>query len=477
MTEKEVQEAFEEMRKQGATDDDILGTLYMMYQDNKLNTNQLREMIDILGYEFTEDFEAMSEEDKHTKGYEFEDDEDVEDYNKKIYTFDNNYRALNKYVMDHTIKMCNEDKDLKYDISCSLADQMIVYQDDELKNVPTDGPTTNIIVSKKRTFEAAEQYVGKKIAVLNFANNHSVGGAPWSAGAQEESLCRCSTLYPCIKAAEIPFYQKHRDEFSKGTIGMLGSDDLIYTPRITVFKTDESAPFMRDSDEWFHVDVITSAAPEFRGEMEYAAIADVLYRRLRKVFEIAKLHKVEVLILGAYGCGAFGNPPKIVAQVFRTLLEEFKFETVEFAVYCTNYDAKSNYAIFKDYLGAISKSKFTLLTRYLPILKSISCTDMNKETPYEAYKAIEDLMKDIYLFEEQNPEYDLCNYSNILNDRFGKEFDIKRIDVYQLDEKTVLALLLAAVRDEHFDSGAFMRYVKAGYIMKWLDALRIIDEQ
>ena len=40
------------------------------------------------------------------------------------------------------------------------------------------------------TDEDGKAYRGRKVAVLNFANNHSIGGAPFSAGAQEESLCR-----------------------------------------------------------------------------------------------------------------------------------------------------------------------------------------------------------------------------------------------------------------------------------------------
>ena len=75
MTVEEVQEAFDQLRAQGADDDDILGVLYLMYQDKKLDTNQLREMVDILGYEFTPEFEAMSEEDKHIYGFVDEENE------------------------------------------------------------------------------------------------------------------------------------------------------------------------------------------------------------------------------------------------------------------------------------------------------------------------------------------------------------------------------------------------------------------
>ena len=55
---------------------------------------------------------------------------------------------------------------------------------------------------------------------------------------------------------------------------------------------------------------------------------------------------IDTLILGAFGCGAFKNPPAIVARAYREILEEFDgyISKVEFAVYCppgddTNYRA------------------------------------------------------------------------------------------------------------------------------------------
>ena len=59
----------------------------------------------------------------------------------------------------------------------------------------------------------------------------------------------------------------------------------------------------------------------------------------------------EVLILGAFGCGAFANPPEIVAKVFKEALEIYGkyFETVEFAVYCAEEETR-NYMIFKEVL-------------------------------------------------------------------------------------------------------------------------------
>lgn len=78
MTIEELEQVFETLRKEnGATDDDLLGTCYLLYQENKITTEQLEAMIDVLGYEFTPEFVAMSEEDKHIYGYVEVDEENI----------------------------------------------------------------------------------------------------------------------------------------------------------------------------------------------------------------------------------------------------------------------------------------------------------------------------------------------------------------------------------------------------------------
>ncbi len=274
------------------------------------------------------------------------------EYNKEIEEIakEGNFRKINHFVMDHTYFMCtNKDKQL-IEIDNTNRYSFMVKQEEEL-DVKPDGKTTNIIVSKKRTYEAAKAYKKKKIAVLNFANNHSIGGAPWSAGAQEESLCRISTLYPCLEKYKESFYEYHKDLYSKGKMDELGNDDLIYLPNILVFKTDESAPKVMKLEDWYYVDVITSAAPDLDMKFyDWAEYRTLMYNRLKKIIQVAKKENVEVLILGAYGCGAFHNPPEIIAALFKDLLNEYHFDTVEFAVYCNKDDKFSNYNIFKNIL-------------------------------------------------------------------------------------------------------------------------------
>ena len=276
----------------------------------------------------------------------------TDNYNKELekYINDNNYQRLNYFVMTHTASKCKTDMFLQSSIKHTLLKQYIVFEEDTI-NAEKDGPTTNIVVSRKRSFEAAKAYMGKKVAVLNFANNHSPGGAPYSAGAQEESLCRTSTLYECLLNETDSFYEYHKRLYDTGKITNWGNDDLIYSPEIVVFKTDESAPMLMDQKDWYKVDVITCAAPEFRGIYHGQHSFDWRTRgglkRLRKVFEVAKKEKVEVLILGAWGCGAFGNPPKDVALAFKELCNEYCFDTIEFAIDCSR-GSTQNFDVFND---------------------------------------------------------------------------------------------------------------------------------
>ena len=248
-----------------------------------------------------------------------------------------NYKKINYEVMTDTKKQYESVAALKDAVKSSIERQYMVAQEENIDQPTDENSQTKYVCSGKRSFEAAKAYNGKKTAVLNFANNHSIGGAPFSAGAQEESLCRCSTLLPCLEAMRDVFYQKHISLYEVGEINAMGNDDLIYTPDVVVFKTDERTdpiyPKMMDKSEWYKVDVITSAAPELM-KMKYTPknYVEIITSRIKKILDVAAKEKVEVLILGALGCGAFANDSKVVSDAFFTLLENYNFEVVEFAL-------------------------------------------------------------------------------------------------------------------------------------------------
>lgn len=199
---------------------------------------------------------------------------------------------------------------------------------------------TKIEVVSGTTFATAKGFCKfGRVAVLNFANPENPGGGVQNgAMAQEECLCRSSNLYPCLcdKSVFADFYLYHRNLRS-----FFYSDRLIYTKGVTVFKDDCEVPQLMPENEWFQVDVITCSAPYIarRKYTNKAALKELLKSRIKNIFEAALDNGAKVLILGAFGCGAFKNPPEIVAKAFHEVIEEnayqAKFKKIVFAIKST----------------------------------------------------------------------------------------------------------------------------------------------
>ncbi len=222
-----------------------------------------------------------------------------------------------------------------------------------------------ILVSSKRSFEAASAYKGKHISVLNFASaTKPGGGVAKGAGAQEECLCRTSTLYECLSQDWISenFHKKHWIALKTGKMDSLYNADCIHTSDVTVFKSDTAKPVLLPEDEWYNVDVISCAAPNLRYMSQYdsdwskkvtdGVLFGIYKKRINRVLDMARFMQSEVVILGAFGCGAFANPPKLVARAMHEAINEhiYDFEVVEMAVYCSPRDT-SNYEVFLNEFG------------------------------------------------------------------------------------------------------------------------------
>ncbi len=140
------------------------------------------------------------------------------------------------------------------------------------------------------------------------------------------------------------------------------NDDIIYTPEVTVFKSDTANPVLLPEKDWYTVDVITCAAPNLRerpGNSYNAGEGDrqikisdkellsLHEKRLKRILDVAVAKGDEVVILGAFGCGAFKNKPEVVAQAAQKVVKEYRkaFQVIEFAVYCGMRD-DTNYRIF-----------------------------------------------------------------------------------------------------------------------------------
>ena len=101
---------------------------------------------------------------------------------------------------------------------------------------------------------------------------------------------------------------------------------------MTLLKTADNYQIHRMSeykevytDVYFEIDFFTCAAPFFSGSGYIIPNGDLKYilmRRIRNIFEVAIENYVDILVLGAFGCGAFHNPPEVVADAFRECLLE-----------------------------------------------------------------------------------------------------------------------------------------------------------
>lgn len=174
----------------------------------------------------------------------------------------------------------------------------------------------------------AARRLGGDVAVLVFASARNPGGGFLNgAQAQEESLARSSALYPCLRAAG-EFYAHHRARPE-----LTYTDRVIYSPAVPVFRDDQG----RLLTEAYPVTFLTSAAPNLgairRNQPELAAeVPAVLRRRAARVLAVAAAHGHRRIVLGAWGCGVFGNDPATVAAAFADALRRRPMAHVVFAV-------------------------------------------------------------------------------------------------------------------------------------------------
>ena len=274
-------------------------------------------------------------------------------------------KQKNIQIFNQTVTMCSEHPRLREAIRTSIEKQHIYWEGDTVPlETPLYGNPAKVFLSSKRTVEAAasEKYKGSKIGILNFASSINPGGGVLrGTTTQEESICRISTLYSALtdEVSAGQFYKSHREWIHKGTMGRKNRDDCIYIPNIMVFREDDYDCKILPEKEWFTVDVLTCAAPDQRYDPTGNVFCPtpeelraVMEKRIDHILRIASYQKIDALILGAFGCGAFGNSPTVVAKAFETVMKKYLyyFKTIEFAVYSRSIE-DMNYSAFSQIEG------------------------------------------------------------------------------------------------------------------------------
>lgn len=258
-----------------------------------------------------------------------------------------NYIQIAKETMQITADCCYDYNGTKVTLPSADYSVAEVWSPERSAALLTDIPdkeTAQITVVNQDSFQAASAFEAP--LVMNFANAYMPGGGfKMGSPAQEESLCRCSTLYSSLtseSASEMYRYNRRKP-------AQFESDHMIYSPDVCVFR-DENCRLLAKP---FTVSVITAPAPNRRGTAVLASeknISEVFLRRIEILCKIAVYHECRTIVLGAWGCGAFGNDPVKVAEYFRTILidKEYArcFDNICFAIYGST--ESKNYTAFRN---------------------------------------------------------------------------------------------------------------------------------
>lgn len=182
----------------------------------------------------------------------------------------------------------------------------------------SDAPLAALRVTNESTMAALHRLAVSErlpnVAALNFASARNPGGGYRNGAlAQEETLARSSGLVPTLEQSWTYYDQNRKQE------SLLYTDHAIWSPRVPFFADDEGTLL----PEPYLADIITMPAPNagaMRAESDLLSVIPTFQRRIRWILALAITKQVRHLVLGAWGCGAFGNQPDLVARLFREAL-------------------------------------------------------------------------------------------------------------------------------------------------------------
>jgi uncharacterized protein (TIGR02452 family) len=204
---------------------------------------------------------------------------------------------------------------------------------DKLDNTDKNSET-NISVIDADCLEIAHIMTKARFnpCVLNMANRQNPGGGVKNgAGAQEENLFRRSNLFISLYQFA-PYAKEYGLEQHEKQYPLNRSTGGIYSGNVTVFRGSEKNGYCL-LKEPFQTSVVTVPAinrPDLVFENNEIRITNTLIEptreKIRTILRIAGKYKHDCLVLGAFGCGAFQNPPKHMARLFHDVFAENEFK-------------------------------------------------------------------------------------------------------------------------------------------------------
>jgi uncharacterized protein (TIGR02452 family) len=236
------------------------------------------------------------------------------------------------------------------DISKDLNDCVLgtkTYHEKDLSNIKLQqNEYPQITISNETTVEAIiglSKDSNDKMAALNFASAKNPGGGFLRGSkAQEEELARSSGLHSSL-VTQKEFY----DQPKKSGIY---TDQIVYSPNCPLFRDNYDALMETLSVDWITSPAPNKSAIEKNNPDELKNLKVVFEKRIENILKVAEDNDVNTLILGAWGCGVFGNDPEMVAQAFKKFVNlKSSIKKIHFAVYDRS-DNKDTFNVFHEKL-------------------------------------------------------------------------------------------------------------------------------
>ena len=163
----------------------------------------------------------------------------------------------------------------------------------------------------------------KRVIALNFANAMYAGGGYVLGGnAQEESLCRASLLYYTIKTQK-KYYRSNRLHILPDY-----TDVMIYSENVPVIRDDRGELLGTPlSCDFITCPAVNRSFAKFM--MSGKRIDRIMRTRIKRIITLALIRKPDLLVLGAFGCGMFGNKREKVLPVFEEMINSYVPDDVE----------------------------------------------------------------------------------------------------------------------------------------------------
>lgn len=221
------------------------------------------------------------------------------------------------------------------------------------------------------------QATGTIYTVLNMANAELPGGLYLEGfGAQEENMYRRTNCHFHVHDNEMDeekiYYTQEMTALINGFSGHVYLD--VQTPRICI-KGSEGPNISGYDDlspsDYFLFYELKSAADNISHDNPFSEAS--MRKKIAAQLDTLKAANVRCVVLSAFGCGAFGNPPTEVARIYREELQKRleDFDDVAFAIFTSEFDS-DNFMPFKEALDGLplNEKQTNLLTRLLATLEN-----------------------------------------------------------------------------------------------------------